>query len=242
MQPGYADDFPFTSTIENTTGNDDTSFLINCNRAEAPLSRCSTGGNAAAYTDPTAFLQEIVFVNNVRYYHMIVGDPADGFAQETYIDAHSCCYQQYEARPKSSSLGYGTANPAAVVFRMIMSDADFEQQVIKDNLSTKPLISQVSNDSEISSMFELDMSAIDYDTADVTGSITNDFQLVGQGFFDSGNFDESKVSDEQLTAGHYIWVPGTSVGRSEGTYIYPEDAYLKHDALEDLFKNAASNP
>ena len=242
MQQGYADDFSFSSTIENTVNNDDTSFLINCNRAEAPLSRCSTGGSAAAYTDPTAFLQEIVIINNIRYYHMIIGGPADGFEQESYIDARNCCYQQYERRPKSASDGYGTGNPGAVVFRMIMSDADFEQEVIKDNLSTKPLISQVSNDGQASSTFQLDMSGIDYETSDVTGTIVNDFQLLGDVFSDTGDFDESKVSDEHLTAGQYVWLPGTGTGKANGTYVYSQDVYLKHDALEDLFKDPAQNP
>jgi len=242
MPLGHADSFPFSSTIENTVGNDDTSFLINCNRPDSPQSRCATGGSNAAYTDPTSFLQEIVFVDNIRYYHLIVGDPTQGFVQEVYIDAHSCCYQQYERRPKSASEGPGTGNPAAVVFRMTMSDTDFEQQVIKDSLATKPFIEQVSSDTRASSTFQLDMSSIDYATTDVTGTITNNFELLDQAFVDAGNFDESKVGDEHLTAGQYLWSPGSGTGKSQGTYDYAEDVYLKHESDENLFKNPSQNP
>ena len=160
MQQGHADNFQFSSTVENPAGNPDSNYLIDCNRGDAP-SRCATGGSATAYTDPTAFLQEIVYVNNIRYYHVIVGDPAQGFSNETYIDAHSCCYQQYESWRKSASEGYGSGNPEAVVFHMMMSDGQFEQQVIKDSLATKPLIEQVSSDAQASASIRIDMSNID---------------------------------------------------------------------------------
>lgn len=241
IQQGYADNFPFSSTVETTGIDTNTSFLINCHRAGAS-SRCATGGSTAAYTDPTSFLQEIVFVDGIRYYHSIVGDAAQGFAQEVYINATNCCFQQYELRPKSSSDGYGSGNPTEMVFHIIMSDADFEQQVIKDSLTTKPIITQLTEDATSSGAIRIDMSGIDYSTADVSGTITNAFELIDQGVFDAGNFDATVVSDAQITAGHFTYTPGLGVGRSRGAYFYAEDAYLQHQATELLFKDPAQNP
>jgi len=238
MQQGHADNFPFTNNIETTESNTNISFLINCNRPDA-ASRCASGGSTAAYTDPTAFLQEIVFVDNIRYYHLIVGDPAQGFSQEVYVDARNCCYQQYESRPKSASEGNGSGHPARVVFQMIMSDDDFEQQVLKDSLATKPLIMQTSDDGQSSASIRIDMTGIDYATTDVSGTISNNFELFG---FNDGNFDSSLTHDEHISAGRYVYVPGAGTGASAGTYLYSEDAYLQHLADENLFKNPAQNP
>ncbi|HEY4732849.1 MAG TPA: hypothetical protein VIH66_06350, partial [Gammaproteobacteria bacterium] len=200
-QQGYADNFPFSSTVENTAANINISFLINCSRADGVSARCATGGSAAAYTDPTPFLQEVVFVDGIRYYHVIVGDAAQDFVQEVYINATACCYQQRDSWPKSASDGYGSGNPGAVVFRMMMSDEDFEQHIIKDTLATKPAITQLTNDAQSSGAIELDMSGIDYSTANVSGIFTNTFAVSDQGQFNAGNFDMGMISDGHVTAG-----------------------------------------
>lgn len=44
-------------------------------------------GNDALITDQTPFVYERVLDGTTRYYHLIVGDPASGFAQEVYIQA-----------------------------------------------------------------------------------------------------------------------------------------------------------
>lgn len=53
--------------------------------------------------DTTPFVQEIVTVDGVDYYHTVVGDPAKGFAQETYIGVGSGLIQG--TAPSSASTG-----------------------------------------------------------------------------------------------------------------------------------------
>jgi hypothetical protein len=45
------------------------------------------GGNDALFADQTPFVYERVLDGTTPYYHLIVGDPASGFAQEVYIQA-----------------------------------------------------------------------------------------------------------------------------------------------------------
>ncbi len=70
-----------------------------CNRPEGPDISCPAWGSR----DPTPFLQELITVDNIDYYHVIVGLPEDGFSQETFIKGES----------KSASIAAASIKPEA---------------------------------------------------------------------------------------------------------------------------------
>lgn len=142
-----------------------------------------------------AFVQELVVLGGETYYHLIVGQPADGFAQETYIktlttisypgadssdssgkncffgDNFNCLGAPNNAKTPldsdSTVTGNGSGNPNRVVMRQIMQDSagEFSQEFLKANLLKKPVITQVHKNAEIEAKFTLDMSNSDYNAA-----------------------------------------------------------------------------
>lgn len=97
---------------ENPTARDPAGFVINCNRAGGPTplaGGCINGDPTNTRNiDPekTPFLLEYVTdsATGVRYWHMIVGDPSKGFAQETY-SGRGCANCWTNGLPGSSSGG-----------------------------------------------------------------------------------------------------------------------------------------
>ncbi len=72
-----------------------------CNRPEGPNVGCS--GSWSNSGDPTPFLQELINSGGQNYYHVIVGLPEDGFAQEIFIKTSG----SFEGGPSSASRGDG---------------------------------------------------------------------------------------------------------------------------------------
>ena len=58
--------------------------------------------------------------------------------------------------------GNGTMDPSRVSLRMVVSDAEVSVEVLKPILERKPLISQTTNDDEISGLFVADMRGLSY--------------------------------------------------------------------------------
>jgi len=72
-----------------------------CNRPDVTDLYC--GGSWSNAGDPTPFLQEVVLIDGKDYYHVIVGLPEDGFAQEFYMGTSTF----YQGGSGTSSLGDG---------------------------------------------------------------------------------------------------------------------------------------
>jgi len=237
-----AADFQFGFTAEATSPL--SQYTINCNRAGAD-SRCFIGGRV--YTDPTPFLQEVIMVDGIRYFHSIVGDPNSGFAQEVYINASSCCYPN--TFPRSASGGNGTGNPTRMAMRNMISDDEITQWFIKDDLEFKPLITQSIANTEVLMDFAVDMANINYSTIDVTGTVSNKLQLL-EGFRDAGDYDSTVIpsffSDKStviqyVNAGRYTYTPGSGEGGSGGTYTYWDGVYDEYLADHNLFRRDDQN-
>jgi hypothetical protein len=64
-----------------------------------PSGACATVNGYFNNGDPTPFYQEVVNINGTYYFHVLVGDPASGFAQESYT--------RYGASAYSTATGSG---------------------------------------------------------------------------------------------------------------------------------------
>ena len=223
-------------------------FTIDCNRG-GPDSRCALGGNTAAYTDPTPFLQEIVILEDGTYYHSVVGDPASDFAQEVYIKLGGCCYSN-RFPLSSSEAPYGGGNPTRVVMTNMIKDGEITQMFVKDSLAFKPLTSQTVANADIRMDFVVDMSAINYGTLDVAGDVSNRLELLTDAQLETGNYDnnaipsffsDKSVVNQMVNAGRYTYTPGDGNGGSDGVYTYWDGGYDEYLADQNLFRRDDQN-
>ncbi len=177
------------------------------------------------------------------YYHLIVGSEADGFIQETYIQAG---YDPgiYQGGTSSAVGGAGdasggngrdplgsdllfTANaqatPKRVLVRQIVSDGEIHMEYLKDRYDRKALISQSISTSKINTDFSIDMRNSSYDDANTVGAIENVLSLSGtaQGAFDMAN----DVQDSTVTGGRYTYTDGPDYGGARGSYDYIDGHY-----------------
>ncbi len=239
---------------------EDPVLTIDCNRGGTEL-RCALGGSNARYTDPTPFLQEVVYIDGIRYYHSIIGDLDSDFAQEVYIDASGCCYQAsrfYDPFPRSASNslgglanGSGSGNPRRVVMRTMIKDEEITQWFLKDSLQFKPLISQLITNADVRMDFQIDMSMIDYGTIDTPGIVSNQFELLTDNFGDQGDYDNNAIptffSDKSLvkqtvSGGQYTYTTGPDQGGSGGVYTYWDGGgFLEYLADHNLFRRDDQN-
>lgn len=223
---------------------------IDCNRGGAEL-RCFKGQRSLD-SDTSPFLQEVVEINGIRYFHSILGDPNSDFVQEVYINASGCCYQarsSFDPFPKSSSGTNGTGNPTRIVMRNMVKDTEMTQWFIKDTLQLKPLITQNVQNAEVSMNFSIDMTGIDFGTIDTAGLLSNRLELL-DGYRDTGDYDNAVIpaffSDKSnvrqiVNAGRYTYTPGAGEGGSEGEYTYWDGGYDEYMAHELLFRRADQN-
>lgn len=234
---------------------EDQTLTIDCNRASAD-SRCAFGGNTASYFDPTPFLQEVVFIDGIRYYHTIVGDPESDFAQEVYIEASGCCYQAsvfYDPFPRSASNsrggsanGSGSGNPNRVVMSNMVRDEEMTQWFLKDSLGFKPLITQSIVKDDVRMDFQIDMTMIDYGTIDTPGVVSNRLELLTDNYGTTGDYDnnviptffsDKSVVNQYVNGGRYTYTSGPDDGGSGGVYTYWDgDGYQEYLADHNLFR------
>lgn len=229
-----------------------------------------------------AFVQEFVSIGGEQYYHLIVGQPADGFAQEVYIktltslsfqggdssdsagkncfvnDSFNCLGAPNNASTPLSSnstvSGNGSGNPNRVVMRQIMRDSagEFSQEFLKANLTTKPIISQDHKTAEVTAKFVLNMSAIDYNTIDQAGVLTNTVQVLdptipaGSGNYSYATHAQSYPGpganiNSTVTGGKYIFTP-IGGGLPGGVYTYDEGSnYPVAEVNWGSFRDPAQN-
>lgn len=193
--------------------------------------------------DPTPFFMENITYRNTlpreTYYHVIVGDAADGFAQEVYIkwgassegvtnDSFSGgqtgnLYATTFANLGGNGMdplnknavytGNGSGNPDAVVMRMIMSDGEIEQEFLKENFETKPKITQVVTTPEMVQSFSADMSMLTYSQLNQSAPVAIMQTLSDEAIpGDARQFDLTvNQQKSSVTAGRYIYSPGNTV-------------------------------
>ncbi len=177
------------------------------------------------------------------YYHIIIGSEADGFIQETYIQAgydpgiFPGGTSSAVGGAGDSSGGNGrdplgddltvTANalatPKRVLVRQIVSDGEIHMEYLKDRYDRKALITQSISTSKINTDFSIDMRNSSYDDANTVGAIDNILSLSGgvQGAFDMA----SDVQDSTVTGGRYTYTDGLNYGGSDGSYDYVDGNY-----------------
>lgn len=240
--------------------------VLDCNRGGA-TSGCANN-NAGLTTEKTPFLQEIVSDGSNGYFHVIVGDPTQGFAQETYIRIGSTIWPSSQpssvssgsagqsngggfaaattgGNPLASSAisGSGTANPERTQIRQLVNSPDMSQEFLKSTFLNKPKITQAVTTGDMVSSFEVDMSAIAYRGAGATttdAAITNKVTMIDSAA--SGNFDMAvNKQNSTVTAGKFSWTPGTGDGLSNGTYSYTNGAFNVNAIDWKVYYNPADN-
>ncbi len=222
--------------------------------------------------DTTIFRNERINGNSGGYWHMIIGDPSQGFAQETYTPIKTLFlsnsggkepvffilngnleqwsgngWDPLEFNNKThgadnvSFSGNGTGDPTKMIMRQVLGSGSlvattdrirdwecdpgqFCQEFVKAEFDFKPTIRQQFESDNTVSFFEIDMSAIDYNTMNTTALITNtllitdpdmpDPDLVnpfGDNLIvpDSAYFDMALHSqNSNANAGRYTYTPG----------------------------------
>ncbi|HHJ80245.1 MAG TPA: hypothetical protein ENJ65_01275 [Candidatus Tenderia electrophaga] len=156
-----------------------------------------------------------------------MGDPADGFAQEVYIEgttsstgAAGAAHGASDANAPLDGSAQASGNPNKVIIRQVLSDSDVSTEFLKDNLATKPLITQSLTTANISMSFSIDMRSILYSDIATTAPISNTQTLLDP-TLEMADFDINNDSgDSVYTGGQYTYTDGAGLYGSEGTYTY----------------------
>lgn len=253
--PFAAAQFKFEWTAQGDAVGSDTVFA-DCNRGGAAI-HCAVGNQADP--DTTPFLQERLRGDDGNiYYHTVIGDPAGGFAMEVYAQASGA---QWQGGPGTASLGgianggqpladdieltgNGSANPTTVLVRMVIRDGEFTQEFLKDDLLSKPRITQSLETDTMSASFAVDMRHLGYQDGDGGAPIHNTFSLHGPDSPAGGDFDMARDAQfAEVTAGKYFWIGGEGPGDSGGEWQYAADQHVDLEQIEwAAFRDPAQNP
>ncbi len=202
----------------------------------------SFGGQTPFLVDGSLNMPEIVSdpTTGLNYYHMIVGSPAEGFVQESFIQVsvipgtiltcsgNTCATNLNNMDPLGGSglyyTGNAAANPRGTIIRQILSDGEITIEFLKDKYNRKPLITQTIMTPDIVSTFKIDMRNSTYDDKNTPGVVSNTFSFTDPGTNPSlGSFDMARDGQKtNITAGRYTYTNGTGNGGSQGTYNYVE--------------------
>jgi len=267
-------------------------------------------GSFVAGNDGSRFYQDLVLIDGVSYYHVVVGDPNTGFVIESYVtgttplnmgpgnatfspirpssldsggnervvignfptDATSMnaipgtlignALDPFGVTVSPASIykpydlsGNGTADPNRTMFRMIVSDAQMEQEVFKPILERKPRVSQTTTDTDMLSQFIADMRGLSYSSKNIAAPVFNrlsmtpgDLPVLG-----AADFDMSMSQRSNVTAGRYTYTPGAGWNNSvgwdsagsqfdEGTYSYADGAGFNLEGIRwEKFFDATQN-
>ncbi|HHM04389.1 MAG TPA: hypothetical protein ENJ19_01425 [Gammaproteobacteria bacterium] len=236
--------------------------------AEFTLNFMPDNTGAFIDSDGTRFLYDTVTVTpevvtdpdtGLNYYHLIVGDPAEGFIQEVYIQNGFGSFQGGSGSavggdgggsggngtdPLDISTGVNTANaegnPQRVLIRQILNDGEVAMEFYKGKFDAKPRISQMLNAPDVTALFEIDMSNSSYSDMSTAGTVTNTMSLPdGSASFDMA----SDVQNSTVTGGRYTYTAGSGPGGSDGTYTYFDGGFdAKAVRWEDYFDATQGNP
>lgn len=223
---------------------------MRCNFGDTTDVFCEEGVRAGE--NQTPFLYETITGDDGNsYIHMIIGDPDEAFAQEVYIRGSYSSDGAGTANGATiplingsidlvnfnplSSLGQGTANPTKVIMRQDIKGTDISMVFIKDNLLTKPKMTQIVTSEDMVSEFIVDMSAIAYDDKSTPTEIINNLTFSSSEIpGDGGSFNMIENGDNvTVDAGLYTYVEGTGTFGSEGTYDYDGSEFNMDQPWED---------
>ena len=198
---------------------------------------------------------------------MIVGSAADGFLQESYIEVNSVpgamSLNSVGLLTSSGTLttdnghdplgilldakdtGNGQANPRRVIMRQIVSDGEIMMEFRKDSFDHKPVISQIQMTTDMTALFQLDMSNITYDDDTTPGSIVNIQMFNLPDLPQDINFDLADDGHKvEVTGGRYTHTEGPIKNGAQGTYDYIGGGGFDVDniAWENFFDHTEDNP
>ena len=218
------------------------------------------------------FRQELVEDNGVQYYHVIVGDPdVDDFAMEFYMRTGGCCWWEggmggmgggdapfsssdgdltdrlanaWEPLAPPEISGNATGNPGRVYMIQINRDSQMEQVFFKPFEANKPQITQIIDDGQARSFFDLDMTNGDYNSPTDPASLINTFEIIdGSDPAGFATFDMSVDGQDVFTsAGRFSYTPGAGAGGSSGTYTYEDGGFAVEDVDWLSYCHPAQNP
>lgn len=132
----------------------------------------------------------------------------------------------------------GYANPTRVIMRQIMEDGETSSEFLKDSFSNKPMITQhvvdykvTDPETNIDNEFTVDMRALGYDSADNTGVIVRNINILSGGIeaANQGDYDTTDATitphffnqeASVVTGGKFTWTAGSGNLGSVGTYTY----------------------
>lgn len=178
------------------------------------------------------------------YYHMMVGDPASGFVQESYIQlgsiaaateagcvGNTCSTSLNNLDPLGGTGSYytgnGATNPRGAIIRQIISDGEVVMEFLKDQFSRKPLITQHLFTADLTATVEMDMRNSTYADINTPAVFTNLQTFTSP---DVTSFDYARDKQNSfVTAGRYTYTNGTGPGGSKGTYNYLDGNAIFYD-------------
>ncbi len=225
---------------------------MRCNFGNTEDFFCGEGARPGA--NQTPFLYETVIADDGNtYIHMIIGDPSETFAQEIYIRGDNLPGNSGTDTANGatiplingnidlpnfnplSSLGQGSANPTKVLMRQDIKDTDISMEFIKDDLLTKPKMTQIVTSEDMVSEFIVDMSAITYDDKSTPTEITNNLTFSSSDIpSDSASFNMINNGDNVVVdAGLYTYIEGPGTLGSEGSYDYEASEFNMDQPWED---------
>jgi len=203
--------------------------------------------------DKTKFVYGDVTIDGQDYWHMIIGEPADGWAQEVFLlkSAANFSMSNGETNPLGSSsngIGYPTSAAIKTIANETNSYGTISMEFLKDTIGNKPKVSTNITSGVMTMNFESDMRGMDYNTtapaANVTSTLTladpdipqaESFSLTGSS---SGDFD--MATDTQysvISAGQVTYDEVTQTYE----YVNPVDDYNLGQSW-DWYFDASQNP
>ena len=191
----------------------------------------------------------------LSYFHIIMGDPTSGFAQEVYIQRGFGSFQggpgsavggggfgDNNVTPLGPNAGNGEANPRKVLVRQIVSDGEIYIDFTKDKFDRKPKITQMLTLPSLTSLFQLDMSNSSYGDNTTPGILSYTLNLADD-YQGSGQFNfATDVQNSTIEGGRFTYTDGSGPGGSAGTYTYEQGSF-NVDAItwEAYFDHSLTN-
>ena len=123
--------------------------------------------------------------------------------------------------------GTGTGNPGRMYMIQINRDSQMEQTFLKSLEANKPRITQVIDDGQARSVFDLDMSNADFTAPSDPALFINTFEIYdGTDPAGFASFDMSVDGQDVFTsAGRFSYTPGAGAGGSSGTFTYEDGGF-----------------
>jgi len=189
------------------------------------------------------------------YFHIVMGDPAEGFMQDVYIERGFTSFQggagsavggggfgNNNRTPLGPNAANGQANPRKTLVRQVVSDGEIYMDFIKDKFDRKPKITQILSLPKMSSIFQLDMGNSTYGD-DLTPGVLFLTQYHTDDYQDEASFNyATDVQKSNIEGGRFTYNNGSGPGGSAGTYIYAQgDFDADSPTWEAYFDHSQAN-